>query len=54
VRIGISAYDIDACDLVELAAADELGFESLWLGEHIVLPIGTAAGTRRPAAATTS
>ena len=45
MRIGISAYDIDARDLVELAAAaDELGFESLWLGEHIVLPIGYRSG----------
>jgi probable F420-dependent oxidoreductase len=41
VRIGISVYDLDVRDLVELAAAaDELGFESLWLGEHIVLPVG--------------
>jgi probable F420-dependent oxidoreductase len=45
VRIGISAYDLDVRDLVELAAAaDELGFESLWLGEHIVLPIGYRSG----------
>lgn len=40
-RVGLSAYDIDPCDLVDLAvAADELGFSSLWLGEHVVLPIG--------------
>jgi probable F420-dependent oxidoreductase len=40
-RIGISLYDIDAREIVDLAAAaDELGFESLWLGEHIVLPVG--------------
>ena len=40
MRIGISAYDIGARDLVDLAgAADELGFESLWLGEHVVLPV---------------
>ncbi len=39
LRVGLSAYDIAATDLIQLAiAADELGFESLWLGEHIVLP----------------
>jgi probable F420-dependent oxidoreductase len=39
LRIGVSAYDISAFDLVQLAvAADELGFDSLWLGEHVVLP----------------
>lgn len=40
MRVGLSAYDIAASDLVELArAADEAGFESLWLGEHLVLPL---------------
>ena len=40
VRVGLSAYDITATELVHLAAAaDDAGFESLWLGEHIVLPI---------------
>ena len=30
-----------APDLLDLAvAADELGFDSLWLGEHLVLPVG--------------
>jgi probable F420-dependent oxidoreductase len=39
LRIGLSAYDISATELVRLAAAaDGVGFESLWLGEHIVLP----------------
>lgn len=41
MRIGLSAYDIEAPELVELtAAADELGFTSVWLGEHVVLPVG--------------
>jgi probable F420-dependent oxidoreductase len=41
MRIGLSAYDIEATELVELtAAADELGFTSVWLGEHVVLPVG--------------
>jgi len=41
VRVGLSAYDITATELVHLAtAADDAGFESLWLGEHVVLPIG--------------
>ncbi len=40
LRIGLSAYDISAAELVRLAvAADEFGFDSLWLGEHIVLPL---------------
>jgi probable F420-dependent oxidoreductase len=40
VKVGLSAYNISATELVDLAvAADELGFESLWLGEHIVLPL---------------
>ena len=39
LRIGLSAYDISGVELVRLAAAaDEAGFESLWLGEHVVLP----------------
>ena len=39
-HVGLSAYNIAAADLVDLAkAADELGFESLWLGEHVVLPL---------------
>ena len=41
VRIGLSAYNISTSDLVHLAAAaDQVGFDSLWLGEHIVLPLG--------------
>ena len=41
MRIGLTAYDVHAAELLELArAADEAGFDSLWLGEHIVLPIG--------------
>ena len=40
MNVGLSAYNISARELVDLAtAADELGFESLWLGEHIVLPL---------------
>ena len=40
LRIGLSAYDISASELVRLAvAADEAGFDSLWLGEHVVLPL---------------
>jgi probable F420-dependent oxidoreductase len=43
VRIGLSAYDVHAADLLELArAADAAGFDSLWLGEHVVLPVGFA------------
>jgi probable F420-dependent oxidoreductase len=40
LHIGLSAYDISASELVRLAvAADEVGFDSLWLGEHVVLPL---------------
>lgn len=40
VRVGLSVYDIDVRDLVQLAtAAEAAGFASLWLGEHIVLPL---------------
>lgn len=40
MKIGLTAYDVHAADFVELArAADEAGFQSLWLGEHVVLPI---------------
>lgn len=40
MRIGLTVYDLAAAELVELArAADELGFDDLWLGEHIVAPI---------------
>jgi probable F420-dependent oxidoreductase len=44
MRVGLSVYNVLASDLVDLAvAADELGFDSLWLGEHIVLPVGYAS-----------
>jgi len=37
--IGISVYDMRASDLLALAcAADRLGFDALWLGEHVVMP----------------
>lgn len=38
--IGLSAYGMAGGELVELAAcADELGFDTLWLGEHVVRPL---------------
>jgi probable F420-dependent oxidoreductase len=40
MRIGISCYDLPANDLVELAtAAEGAGFDSIWLGEHVVAPL---------------
>jgi probable F420-dependent oxidoreductase len=40
VKIDISTYDMDAQDFVDLAlAADEAGIDTLWLGEHVVLPV---------------
>ncbi|WP_239375035.1 TIGR03619 family F420-dependent LLM class oxidoreductase, partial [Frankia sp. Cj5] len=39
MRIGLSVYNMGARDLLDLAvAADETGFDALWLGEHLVLP----------------
>ena len=41
MRVGICAYDMPARRLLEIAvAADGLGFDALWLGEHVVLPFG--------------
>ena len=41
MQIGLTAYDVPARELLDLAAAaDTAGFSSLWLGEHVVLPIG--------------
>jgi len=44
VNVGLSVYDMPAPDLLELAvAADGAGFDALWLGEHVVLPVGYAS-----------
>ena len=44
MEIGLSVYDIGGAELVALGrAADAAGFSTLWLGEHIVLPVGYAA-----------
>ena len=49
MTVGISAYDISAHDLLDLAvAADDAGFDTLWLGEHVVLPLAYA--TEHPTA----
>jgi probable F420-dependent oxidoreductase len=41
VHIGLTTYDVHAAEFIQLAAAaDEAGFHSLWLGEHVVLPVG--------------
>lgn len=37
-------YDITAPDLLDLArAADEVGLDAIWLGEHLLLPVGYAS-----------
>jgi len=37
--VGITTYNYAPADLLELArAADELGFDGLWFGEHYVIP----------------
>lgn len=41
VSVGISVYDMTVPDLLEISvAADEAGFDAIWLGEHVVLPVG--------------
>jgi probable F420-dependent oxidoreductase len=39
VKVGIAAYGIPAAELVVLArAAEEHGIDSVWLGEHLLIP----------------
>jgi probable F420-dependent oxidoreductase len=48
MRIGISCYDQSVEDLVTIGtAAEDLGFESLWLGEHVLAPM--TYGSTHPA-----
>ncbi len=38
--VGLSVYDIRAAEFVALVqAAEEAGFATVWLGEHVVLPV---------------
>jgi probable F420-dependent oxidoreductase len=40
LRIGISCYDRAPLDVVELSvAAERAGFDSIWLGEHVLAPL---------------
>jgi probable F420-dependent oxidoreductase len=51
MRFGLSVYDVRATELAELAvAAEAAGFESLWLGEHLLMPVGYTSvhPTREP------
>lgn len=44
MHIGISCYDQAVDDLVTLGgAAEEFGFDSLWLGEHVLAPMAYAS-----------
>jgi len=44
VEVGLSVYDIAGAELIDLArAAEAAGFSTLWLGEHIVLPVAYEA-----------
>ncbi len=39
MKVGITTYNMKASELVELSvAAEPLGFDSIWLGEHLVWP----------------
>jgi probable F420-dependent oxidoreductase len=51
MRFGLSVYDITASELADLAiAAEAAGFETLWLGEHLLMPVGYSSvhPTREP------
>jgi alkanesulfonate monooxygenase SsuD/methylene tetrahydromethanopterin reductase-like flavin-dependent oxidoreductase (luciferase family) len=40
MRIGVTTYDMRADEFIHLArAVDEAGFDSLWTGEHVLLPV---------------
>lgn len=42
--IGLSAYGMTGAELVELAvAADAVGFDALWVGEHVLRPVAQAS-----------
>ncbi len=44
MRIGLAAYGLSGPELVRLTvAADAAGFEEVWVGEHVVLPVGYAS-----------
>lgn len=41
MRLGICAYNMPASELLEVGAcADQLGYDTIWLGEHVLLPVG--------------
>jgi probable F420-dependent oxidoreductase len=41
VRVGIAAFNLPSVELLDLGvAAEEFGFDTLWLGEHVLHPIG--------------
>jgi probable F420-dependent oxidoreductase len=51
MRFGLSVYDVSASELADLAAAAEAaGFDTLWLGEHLLRPVEYHAvhPTRQP------
>lgn len=51
MRFGLSVYDVSATELTDLAAAAETaGFDTLWLGEHLLRPVDYHAvhPTREP------
>jgi probable F420-dependent oxidoreductase len=53
MELGLSVYDICGAELVTLGrAAEAAGFATLWLGEHIVLPVDYSA--EHPATGTAS
>lgn len=51
MRFGLSVYDVSAREVTELAvAAEAAGFDTLWLGEHLLRPVDyrTVHPTREP------
>jgi probable F420-dependent oxidoreductase len=44
MRFSIAVYDLPAREVVQVAiAADRCGFDTLWLGEHVVVPHAVAS-----------
>lgn len=53
MRVGLCAYNMPAPEMLKVAVqADRLGFDAIWLGEHVVLPVDYA--TPHPTTGTAS
>src|SRR3954453_18781300 len=51
MRLGVTAGVFDPLQYADLAdEAEQLGFESFWVPEHLVLPVGMSGSPGAPAA----